>query len=575
MSMEKRTILAFVLAMALLMVYQALFLPPSPERPPEKTAAEPPATDKPVPGRPVPEKAPAPPERASVRPQAPAPQIPAPPERPPQRLATVEGPLYRATVSSEGGKLQEFALKYRGDKPMVILGDLGPSGLLVAPGPGKPATPVAMQLDVERLVLEPGRPGSLTLSGVADGLRVRQILTFDPGGYGIDVRVSVANGAGEPRTPSVELAWSTRAAWRDAKERFQGQHPTELVWSAKGWVDRVDDLTAVPDKAIDGEWIGLGSVWYLSALLPRTQGFQLLTAGEKAPEAKNGAGGPAGRATAMTRATPTIAPGATWEGHVTVFVGPKEYDRLRALGLDGTINFGGFPLPKRWGGLPMEWLGIPILLVLNWVFAYVGNYGVAIILLTVITKILFYPLTLKSMKSMKAMQALGPQINAMRSKYKSDPQRLQRETMELYRKHKVNPLGGCLPMIAQIPIFYALYLALSVAVELQNAGFLCFGRLWGFDLWICDLAGKDPTYVLPILMGVTMFVQQKMTPTVADPRQAKIMLVMPIFFTFMFLELPSGLVLYWTVSNLLQIAQQWYMDRPVRAAAREAKDARV
>ena len=162
---------------------------------------------------------------------------------------------------------------------------------------------------------------------------------------------------------------------------------------------------------------------------------------------------------------------------------------------------------------------------------------------------------------MKAMQALQPQINALRSKYKSDPQRLQRETMELYRAHKVNPLGGCLPMVVQIPILYALYVALSVSVDIQNAPFICFGRLFGVDLWICDLAAHDPTYVLPLLMGASMFIQQKITPVMGDPRQAKMMLFMPVVFTFMFLNLPSGLVLYWTLSNVLQIAQQKYMER--------------
>ena len=162
---------------------------------------------------------------------------------------------------------------------------------------------------------------------------------------------------------------------------------------------------------------------------------------------------------------------------------------------------------------------------------------------------------------MKAMQLLQPQINALRSKHKSDPQRLQKETLELYRKFKVNPMGGCLPMVAQVPIFYALYLALSVAVELQNAPFLCFGRAFGVDLWVCDMASQDPTYVLPVLMGVSMFVQQKMTPMTGDPRQAKMMLIMPFIFTFMFLNLPSGLVLYWFVSNVLQILQQKLMDR--------------
>ena len=219
----------------------------------------------------------------------------------------------------------------------------------------------------------------------------------------------------------------------------------------------------------------------------------------------------------------------------------------------------------------MEWLAVPIMAVINIFHAYSGNYGVAIILLTIITKVLFFPLTLKSMTSMRAMQTLQPQINALRSKYKSDPQRLQRETMELYRANKVNPLGGCLPMVVQIPIFYALYVALSVSVEMQNAPFICFGRLptWmpllgGQDLWICDLAAHDPTYILPLLMGASMFVQQKMQPVVGDPRQAKMMLFMPVLFTFMFLNLPSGLVLYWTLSNVFQIAQQKYMERGAR-----------
>jgi YidC/Oxa1 family membrane protein insertase len=191
------------------------------------------------------------------------------------------------------------------------------------------------------------------------------------------------------------------------------------------------------------------------------------------------------------------------------------------------------------------------------------------------------------MRSMKAMQTLQPQINALRSKYKSDPQRLQRETMELYRKHGVNPVGGCLPMLPQIPIFYALYLAVANSAELQNAPFLCFdflspvaralramGANWVESLWICNLADIDPLYILPLVMGVTMFVQQKMTPVSGDPAQAKVMLIMPVFFTIMFLNLPSGLVLYWTVSNVLQIAQQWYMNRPkaTAGATREVRN---
>jgi YidC/Oxa1 family membrane protein insertase len=490
-------------------------------------------------------------------------------------VAAVETALYRAVVSSEGGKLQELTLKYRGEKPMVMVGDLGPAGLQLAPEPAASAEVVPMRLSAESLTAGPGQaPAELGLTGTMAGLRVSETLRFHPETFAIDVTIRLENPSSAPRTVLVSLPWSTRQAWSGATEKFAGQFPTEVVWASAGHVDRIEDLSAVKDRTLEGGWIGVGSIWYLAALVPQSPEFKLAMASEAKPPPPNGGKEPAGRVTVAVRATPTIAPGGAWEGRVTLYAGPKEYERLQAFGLQETINFGGFPVPRNWGGLPMDWLGVPILLLMKWVYKYVGNYGVAIILLTILSKVLFYPLTVKSLRSMKAMQALQPQVNTLRAKHKNDAQKLQAETLALYRKYKVNPMGGCLPMLAQVPIFYALYLALSVSVELQNAEFLCFGRLFGVDLWICDLASYDPTYILPILMGISMFVQQKMTPTMGDPRQAKMMLVMPFIFTFMFLNLPSGLVLYWFVSNVLQILQQKWMDRPRRErATREAKDA--
>jgi YidC/Oxa1 family membrane protein insertase len=570
--MEKRAILAAVLMAAVFIIYQTFFFPmepPAPQRPPAETTTAPPPPTEPTPAAPP-----------TV---TPTPRV-APGPRPPQRLAAVEAPLYRAVVSSEGGKLQELILKYRGEKPVVIVGELGPTGLHVSPDPSVPAAVVPMALSAEAVSVKPGRAESLLLAGETNGLRVNQTLRFDPESYVIAVGVRVENGSGAPRKVTVELPWASRISWAGTTEKFPGQHPIEVVWSGKGAVDRsphwmnptLEGLVEQPPKlGLEGDWIAIGSVWYLAALMPKTGRFQLVTTVEKPEEAtKDGRKANPGRVTIGVRATPEIAPGQAWEGEVAIFAGPKEYRLLEGLKLEETINFGGFPIPYYWGGLPMRWFGVPILFLMNWTYKHVGNYGVAIILLTVISKVLFYPLTVKSMRSMKAMQALQPQVNALRSKYQKDAQALQRETLALYRKHKVNPMGGCLPMIAQVPIFYALYLALSVSVELQNARFLCFGRLFGVDLWICDLAAQDPTYVLPVLMGVTMFIQQKMTPTMGDPRQAKMMLFMPVIFTFMFLNLPSGLVLYWTVSNVLQILQQKLMDRPARTrATREAKDA--
>ena len=560
--MEKRAILAAVLMAAVFIVYQTFFFPEAPPQkpPPAQTTSQP---------SPPPALTP-----LAPTPAAPAPAPPAQALRPPQRLATVESPLYRDVVSSEGGKLQELVLRYRGEKPMVIVGDLGAGGLHVAADATSAGEVVPMSFDKDSLVMT-DKVAELVLTGEANGLRIRKTMRFQPDGYTIDTLLRVENPGTSPRTISVIMPWFTRQNWHGTSEKFQGQHPTEIVYGTHGYSNRIDDLGAPHGLVTDGDWVALDSVWYISALVPKSPGFRLVAATEgKIPDAKNGDKTPVGRATVAVKATPTIAPGQAWEGNIVVYAGPKEYDRLKALGLESTINFGGFPFPRKYGGLPMEWLGVPILMLLNWTYKHVGNYGIAIILLTVVSKVLFYPLTVKSMRSMKAMQALQPQVNALRSKYQKDPQTLQRETLALYKKHHVNPMGGCLPMIAQVPIFYALYLALSVSVELQGSPFLCFGHLFGFDLWICDLAAHDPIYVLPVLMGITMFVQQKLTPTMGDPRQARMMLFMPVLFTFMFLNLPSGLVLYWTVSNVLQIVQQKLMDRPARTrATREAKDA--
>ena len=575
-STEKRAILAAVLMAVVFIVGQYLMPASEPPSPPSQTSSTPAAPTTAPPQEPA--KAGAPPSAKPAPPPEPVRPQPAAP-RPPARLVTVETPLYRAVISSDGGKLQAYTLKYRGDKPMVVVGDLGPGGLVIGP-PGH-AEPLPMEIAGGDLQLSRERPSAdLVLTAAVDGLRVRQTLTFRADAYVIDTAVSVENPGTAARAVTVSLPWSTRQAWKETTEKFHGQHPTEIVLAKDGHVERFHSLCELSEVSTEGRWIAADSIFYLAALVPQSGGFQLIGRAESREACEAKVKDPVGRVTIAVQATPTIAPKQAWEGRVVVYAGPKAYDQLRAYGLEDTIDFGSFLIPQSWTGgrplLPMAWLGVPILLVMKWIHQYVGNYGVAIILLTVVSKVLFYPLTVKGMRSMKAMQALGPQINALRSKYKSDPQRLQRETMELYRANKVNPMGGCLPMLAQAPIFYALYLALSVSPELQNAPFICFGRLFNVDLWICDLAGPDPTYVLPILMGITMFIQQKMTPTTGDPAQARMMLFMPVVFTLMFLIYPiaSGLALYWAVSNVLQIGQQWLMERSSRPAeaGREAKN---
>jgi YidC/Oxa1 family membrane protein insertase len=606
--MEKRAVLAAVLMAVVFVVGQYLFFPTTPE-PPPGTKPDTQTAGKAEPAKPIapakPESPRAPETSRKDEPKLPSPAPPPAPRatrsRPPQRLATVVTPLYRAVVSSEGGKLQELTLQYRGQKPMVIVGELGPGGLQSGPADRLEAVP--MELSATDLKLGPEQPtGELVLTGEIDGVRVRKTLTFHAETYTIDTKVRLENASGAAHQTPLAFPWTTLQEWEGKTAKFLGQHPTTITMAAGGELRYTDDLShpgwyygclstvrgptkngeQIQKEAAPGDWVALGSSWYTAALIANTPGFQIFTTSDAKPaDPKTKPTMPLRTAIGL-HAAPTIPAGGAWEAGFVVFAGPKEYNRLRAVGLEESINFGGFPLPRECGGLPMKWFAVPILSLMNWLNAHVHNYGFAIIVLTVLSKVLFYPLTVWSMRSMSAMKALQPQVNALRSKYKSDPQRAQRETMELYRKHGVNPVGGCLPMLPQIPIFYALYLAVANSAELQNAPFLCFdflqpvaraframGASWVDSLWICNLADIDPLYILPLVMGVTMFVQQKMTPVSGDPAQAKVMLIMPVFFTIMFLNLPSGLVLYWTVSNVLQIAQQWWMNRPAAPAGAE------
>ena len=570
--MDKRTTLALLLMAALLMIYPAIFMR---EPVPEQKSA--PKTEAPV-GPAPPSAGPA----AGVASGGAAPPLtaPAPKDAPPvpERTATIETPLYRAAIATAGGQVKAWDLHFRGEKPLVLPGTVDNAGWVVR-RPGQPPRAIAFALSTDALKLDKGNPaGEIRMVGEDGfGIRVSQVLRFRADSYVVEHELKVENRHTVPQGVELAQTWSAPAEWPKEQEQFGGARPIHVVRLPQGslWARR-EYLTNATDYAGEDRWVGFESGIapvgqngvYLTALIPKSRG---ITVTESRREIKKD------KETTVLHvaevgvrvAVPALEPGKAWEGHLRSYLGPMEYERLRALdvGLERAIYFGGFPFPESWAvryalpTFPMEYIVVPTLALMRWFYHFIPNYGVAIILLTVITKVLLFPLTVKSMTSMKAMQALQPQINALRSKHKSDPQRLQRETMELYRAHKVNPLGGCLPMLVQVPIFYALYDALSVSVDLQNASFICIGRLFGIDFWICDLARHDPTYILPILMGISMFVQQKMTPVMGDPRQAKMMLFMPVIFTFMFFNLPSGLVLYWTLSNVLQIAQQKYMER--------------
>jgi YidC/Oxa1 family membrane protein insertase len=241
----------------------------------------------------------------------------------------------------------------------------------------------------------------------------------------------------------------------------------------------------------------------------------------------------------------TVAPGESREFKLTLFAGPKILDRLAGIapGLELTVDYGKLTIIAE----PLFWL-------LGWFHDLVGNWGWAIVLLTVVVKLIFFKLSQTSYRSMARMRKLQPRLLALKERYGGDRHKVGQAMMELYRKEKVNPMGGCLPIVVQIPVFIALYWMLIESVELRQAPFI---------FWIHDLTSKDPYYVLPLLMGASMLIQQKLSPAPTDPIQAKVMTLMPAMFTIFFAFFPAGLVLYWVVNNILSITQQWYITRQI------------
>jgi YidC/Oxa1 family membrane protein insertase len=253
---------------------------------------------------------------------------------------------------------------------------------------------------------------------------------------------------------------------------------------------------------------------------------------------------------AVTGEKINIAAGASGEYKVDLYVGPKNQDVLKELSeyLDLTIDYGFLWM-----------LAKPIFSALQMIHGLLGNWGWSIILLTLFIKILLYPLSAASLKSMGKMRTLQPEMARIKELYGDDRQKAGQEQMALFKKHRVNPLGGCFPMLLQMPVFIALYWVLSESVEIRHSPWI---------IWIEDLSAKDPLFILPLIMGASMFLMQKLQPAPTDPMQAKVFQLMPIMFTFFFLMFPAGLVLYWTVNNLLSILQQWFVNRQIAAAAK-------
>ncbi len=559
--MERNAILATALVILILVGYQWYLsrfepAPQEPARPAPAGTATPPAAAPPAvtPG--------APPPKATPKPKGytPTAQLGLT-----AREVIVETPLMRVTLSTAGARVTSWQLKhYRvgNGAPVDLVALKDPAG---APGPlaawadGEQAQAV-YRVDRDRLDLA-GREetGTLTFTQVAaSGIEIQKRLTFHADRYHAEVDLTVRNLSGTDQPVEPRLVWGPGLRNSPDKKQSTLQAPTL-------WLDgkRVhEDLAKVNgEKVLPGtlSWAALQDTYFAAALLPKDKelhAFVMKAAGDQP-------------VVGLAGAKQVLAPGGQTTGKAWVFAGPKDLDVLRGVGqdLDSLVDLGWF-----------DFLARPALWLLKFLYRFTGNYGIAIILITVLQKIAFHPLTHKSLKSMQAMQTIQPKIQALQERYKNNPQKKQEETMALYKKHGVNPMGGCLPMVVQIPIFIALYNALSNSVEMWQAHFL----------WIRDLTQPDSLFslavwggydfhanILALLMGVSMWVQQKMSPPAGDPRQAQMMLwMMPILFTFMFWSFPSGLVLYWLVKNILQVGQQWLITRtPARPPATEGQAA--
>lgn len=299
-----------------------------------------------------------------------------------------------------------------------------------------------------------------------------------------------------------------------------------------------DDLSEQPiNQSVTNGWLAFLQHYFLAAWVPERDQIAQFQSTQRGPLHVMGFVYPATQ----------VAPGETAEVSARAYVGPKIIERLEnvAPNLDRTVDFGF-----------LFFIALPLFLILDWFHGLVGNWGVAIILLTVLVKAVFFKLSATSYRSMARMRAVAPQLTRLKELYGDDRQRMSQEMMALYKREKINPLGGCLPILVQMPVFISLYWVLFESVQLRHAPFM---------LWIHDLSVMDPYFILPILMGASMMLQMSLNPTPPDPMQAKIMKMMPLVFTVFFLWFPAGLVLYWLVNNILSISQQWYITRKIEA----------
>lgn len=464
--------------------------------------------------------------------------------------AVVRTDMVVAEVSAQGGEIVRLELRHhragKGRTENFVLFDEGERHVYSAQaglvGDGLPNHRTMYRLAEGEHVLDEGQE-SITLRLEApeqDGVKVSKLLTFHRGSYVIDVAYEIENRTGETLAPHAYFQFArdskpaeavevfgvrtfTGPAFYTDAEKFQKVSFEDIAGgSAKFAKQASDGWAAMVQHYFVGAWLPVGNVQ--REFYARKVGPDLYTAGMIMPVAG-------------------IAPEQTGSVGTRLYAGPQEQDHLAGIaeGLGLVVDYGWLTV-----------IAAPLFWVLSWIHGLTGNWGWAIVLVTVLIKLAFFPLSAASYKSMARMRVLAPRMQRLKELYGHDKARMQQEVMEMYKREKINPLGGCLPILVQIPVFIALYWVLLGSVEMRHAPWMG---------WIQDLSSKDPFFILPVIMGASMLVQMKLNPTPPDPLQAKIMMGLPIVFTFMFMWFPSGLVLYWVVNNILSIAQQWQITR--------------
>lgn len=558
---NQRILLFFALSFVLLLIWQAWVSDPAPDAPPATDVARE-ETAQPPTDRPVTPEQPALPEASEVE-AGPAPATPdalqVPDTLPRGDRIKVITDLIAVELDTTGGDLRELLLLEHPvtardpDRPFRLMEDrrhrifIAQSGLLSdRSAPDHYATYTAERSEYR---LEDGQ-NELRVPlrwESPEGIVVTKTYTFYRDSYVIDVEHRVENLSDAPWTGYQYRQFQRTTPGDDEGSFFLYTYTGAVVSTPDKRYDKYDfgDMDSADlDLHVTGGWLAMLQHYFIGALLPDAgESNQFYT---RAPEGRPYVLG-------MLSDAKQVAAGASESFNTRFYIGPKEQHRIVDLadGLRLTVDYG-----------ILTFLAQPLFWLLDFIHGIVGNWGWSIVILTLLIKLVFYKLSETSYRSMANMRRLTPQITQIRERFGDDRQRMSAAMMEIYKKEKINPLGGCLPILVQIPVFIALYWVLLESVELRQAPFM---------LWIQDLSVRDPFYVLPVLMGISMFLQMQLNPPPPDPLQAKILKILPLVFTLFFAFFPAGLVLYWLANSVLSILQQWYIMRRIDKAAEAAK----